>query len=58
MVSGLYAKTWAGFAECFILAIPFFRNELLATWLYSAILFGAYEWALVNLKNTRLAHVL
>jgi hypothetical protein len=41
-----YAKTWAGFLECFTLALPFFRNTLLGDLFYVGIFFGAYELAL------------
>lgn len=37
---GLYSKTLAGLIECYIAAIPFFRNMLLGDLLYSALLFG------------------
>ena len=33
--SGLYEKSLAGLLECYILAIPFFRNTLISTIFYS-----------------------
>ncbi|MEK7626837.1 MAG: DUF6580 family putative transport protein [Patescibacteria group bacterium] len=40
-----YPKTFAGLAECYTAAIPFFRNTLASTLIYSATLFGVYEIA-------------
>lgn len=37
---GLYAHTAAGLAQCYALAIPFFRNSLLGDFIYTASLFG------------------
>jgi hypothetical protein len=39
-----YPKTWAGLADCYILALPFFRNSLLSTLAYSYVLIGGYAW--------------
>ena len=58
LVSGLYSMTLSGLRDCFILAIPFFKTELLSTLIYTAVLFGTYEYASVRLKHTRFAHVL
>jgi hypothetical protein len=41
----LYPKTWAGLADCFIAAIPFFRNTLTSDLFYSALLFGGLALA-------------
>ncbi len=58
LVSGLYPLGWNGLSECFILALPFFRNELLATLIYTFIFFSAYEAIKNRLAGTRFAHVL
>lgn len=55
---GWYPPTLAGLADCFWLAIPFFRTTLLSTAIYSVILFGLYELAAYRVKDTRLARVL
>lgn len=39
-----YPKTIAGFWACLTAAIPFERNFLSGTLLYSAIMFGSFEW--------------
>ncbi len=40
--SGYYPRTWAGLVECYIAALPFFRNTLLSDALYTTALFGGY----------------
>lgn len=54
----MYPHTAEGFRNCYLLAIPFFRNTLLSTLVYSAVLFGLYEWIVLWVRNTRLASVL
>jgi hypothetical protein len=34
-----YAKTWAGLVECYVAGIPYFRNSLVGTAAYGALLF-------------------
>lgn len=40
--SGYYPQTWAGLVECYVAALPFFRNTLASDVIYSAALFGGY----------------
>ena len=40
--SGYYPRTWAGLVECYVAALPFFRNTLASDVVYSAALFGGY----------------
>ena len=58
IVGGLYPMTLAGLYDCFVMAIPFFRNEVLATVLYTAVIFGAFEVIKSRVQATRFAHVL
>ena len=44
-LENLYPKTWAGFADCYVAAIPFFCNTLVSNLLYSALLFGGLALA-------------
>ena len=37
----VYPKTLAGLAACYVAAIPFFRNDVIATLMFSAVFFGA-----------------
>ncbi|MDD3480605.1 MAG: hypothetical protein PHW75_00025 [Patescibacteria group bacterium] len=41
----LYTKTIHGLLECYVMAIPFFRNTLLSDLFFVGVLFGAYELA-------------
>jgi len=42
-VTPLYAKTTQGLIQCYLMAIPFFRNTLVSDIFYVAVFFGAYE---------------
>ena len=39
--SGMYPLTQEGLVTCFVLAIPFFHNSVLATWIFLAAFEGA-----------------
>lgn len=41
----LYPKTPGGLLSCYVAAIPFFRNSLLGTLIYCAVLFGGLALA-------------
>ena len=58
LVSGMYPLTMAGLAECFTLAIPFFRGTLLGTFVYGFVVFGVYEIIAARIKSTKLSRVL
>jgi hypothetical protein len=40
--SGMYAMTFDGLVSCYVMAIPFFGNELAGVAVYSTVLFGGY----------------
>ncbi|MEK6775222.1 MAG: DUF6580 family putative transport protein [Bdellovibrionota bacterium] len=40
---GLYLKTFQGLVTCFVMAIPFLKNQVLGDLFFSGILFSAYE---------------
>jgi hypothetical protein len=42
---GGHSHTWIGLGECYVRAIPFFRNTLMGVLVYSGLLFGLYEAA-------------
>jgi hypothetical protein len=48
----MYPKTFAGLAESYIMALPFFRNSLIGDFSYTAIFFGGY--AVMNATRLRL----
>jgi len=39
-----YPPTWSGLVQCYVAAIPFFGRTLGSTIIFSAVLFGAYEY--------------
>jgi hypothetical protein len=43
--SGMYAHTWNGLVQCYILALPFFRNTIMSDLFYTGLLFGVYALA-------------
>jgi hypothetical protein len=42
LFDGIYALNFAGLADCYVMAIPFFRNALLGDLAYVSVLFGTY----------------
>lgn len=40
-----YPRTWVGLGECYVAAIPFFRNSLAGDLFYTAVLFGGFALA-------------
>ena len=53
---GLYPLTMQGLVTCYIAAIPFFQNWLIATLFYSAVLFGGFALAEKKLPALTVAH--
>ena len=51
--SGMYAPTFNGLVECYVAAIPFFRNQIAGVMVYSAVLFGAH--ALLTRRSLQVA---
>ena len=56
--AGWYPQTGAGLNQCFMAGIPFFRNFLASTIVYSVVLFGAYELSAKLVRKTRFAGAL
>ena len=52
-----YAKTGAGLAQCFTMAIPFFGSTALGDMFYVGVLFGVYELANAKLPFLQKAKV-
>jgi hypothetical protein len=40
--SSMYPQTWAGLVECYVAAIPFYKNTLAGTLFYAALMFGGF----------------
>ena len=53
-----YPRTIAGFANCYVMALPFLRNTLAGNLIFSAILFGSYEMAGKLIGESRYRSVL
>jgi hypothetical protein len=47
----IYAPTWAGLVECYVAAIPFFRNTVGGDFFFVAVMFGSYEALLAVVKK-------
>ncbi len=54
LFGNMYPRTFAGLAQDYYLAIPFFKNTVLGDIFYSALLFGGYEFILTLLKVKKL----
>lgn len=54
-----YPKSFAGLIDCYIAAIPFFRNTLIGDFIYTGIFFGGYEIILRFIKSKyKIIHLL
>ena len=56
-IMSTYPKTLAGLIDCYVMAIPYFRNTLVSTVLYSLVMFAGYEYLANRIKKTRFAFV-
>jgi len=45
LFQGMYPKNFSGLADCYILALPFFRNSLLGDLFFSFCFFGSFVLA-------------
>ena len=50
LFEAMYPKTWAGFIQCFTMALPFFRNSLIGDLAYTAAAFTLYAMAVRRLR--------
>jgi len=50
-LSPWYAKTFSGIIQCYLMALPFFKNTLLGDLFYTAAFFGIYEVIEVLIKE-------
>ena len=46
-----YAKTFSGIVQCYLMALPFFRNTLLGNMFYTTVFFGLYQTADALIKK-------
>ncbi len=54
----MYPRNLIGLQESFLAALPFFRNTLISTLIYSAVLFGGYAIVAAKIQGTRWARIL
>lgn len=45
----LYPHTFAGLIDCYVMALPFFRNEATGTLFWTALLFGVFDLVRVRI---------
>jgi hypothetical protein len=57
-LSGWYPHTWSGLLLNYALAVPFFKNTLLSSLTFTAVIFSAYEVLAWSLKFKRRAATL
>lgn len=46
-----YPKTWDGLMECYAAGLPFYKNSLIGTLVFSTVLFGS--WYLINRRAAK-----
>lgn len=51
--SSMYPQTWAGLLECYVAAIPFYKNTLVGTLFYAALLFGGFALLRARMPQLR-----
>lgn len=54
-LGGWYPRNLTGLAECYTLALPFFRNTILGDLFYTGVFFGGYELVLKLVKKPAIA---
>ncbi len=42
LLQNMYEKSWNGLIQCYVVALPFFRNTLLGDIFFSALFFGVF----------------
>jgi len=52
-----YPRNLQGLANCYMLALPFYRNTFIGDIVYVAVFFGIYELVARSVKNTRFAYL-
>ncbi|MDR1342872.1 MAG: hypothetical protein LBK18_06420 [Prevotellaceae bacterium] len=57
LAAGMYPHTPAGLAACYAAGIPFFQNTIAGDLVYTAAMFGAFEWGARKLPQLRLQKI-
>lgn len=50
----IYPQTFDGLVSCYTMALPFLKNTLMSNLIFSAIMFGAFEYAQSTSKSLQL----
>ena len=50
----MYPQSFSGLVDCYIAAIPFFRNSITGDLFYVAVIFGLFEVSKILIKNLKL----
>ena len=53
----LYVKTLSGFIDCYIMALPFFRNSVIGDFGYTFIIFGSLQFILYGVQRIHMVVV-
>lgn len=51
--SSMYPQSWAGLVECYVAAIPFYKNTLAGTLFYAALMFGGFALLRARIPQLR-----
>jgi hypothetical protein len=51
----MYTQDFSGLMTCFTMGLPFLKNTLLSNLVFSAIMFGAFEYAQKEVRGLKLA---
>lgn len=50
-MGNMYAKSIFGLADCYVMAIPFFRNTIVGDLFYTGVFFGGYQLLQLDYKR-------
>jgi len=53
---GMYPHTLSGLAQCYTMALPFFRNTFLSDMFYAGVLFGMFALSNVAIQQLKWRH--
>ena len=51
LMTDLYQKSWNGLMSCYVMAIPFFKNTLISTFLYLVLFIIIYQFIIKAINN-------
>jgi hypothetical protein len=54
----MYPHTAEGLSACYVAGLPFFKNTIAGDLVYSAVMFGAFEWSTRRFPQLQLQAIL